>query len=74
MLILVLYLLQQIACLVTDYMGSYGTKFHWKCSPSKVEKLETGRLLVSWTDLDSGKEDQDTFDTVLWAVGKDDVH
>ncbi|XP_041083729.1 thioredoxin reductase 2, mitochondrial-like [Polyodon spathula] len=61
---------QQIACLVTDYMESYGTKFHWKCSPSKVEKLETGRLLVSWTDLDSGKEDQDIFDTVLWAVGR----
>ncbi|MGH0183061.1 UNVERIFIED_CONTAM: hypothetical protein FKN15_027191 [Acipenser sinensis] len=64
------YPTHQIACLVTDYMGSYGTKFHWKCSPSKVEKLETGRLLVSWTDLDSGKEDQDTFDTVLWAVGR----
>ncbi|KAM4707902.1 thioredoxin reductase 2, mitochondrial [Discoglossus pictus] len=61
---------QQMAYLVTDYMESYGTRFLWKCTPSVVEKLQNGQLQVTWKNTDSGKENKDTFDTVMWAVGR----
>ncbi|MBN3298906.1 TRXR2 reductase, partial [Amia calva] len=61
---------QQMAHLVTDYMESYGTKFFWNSVPKKVEKLQTGGLQVTWAGQDSGHERQDTFDTILWAVGR----
>ncbi|KAM9858543.1 thioredoxin reductase 2, tandem duplicate 2 [Aulostomus maculatus] len=61
---------QQMAGLVTDYMESYGTKFAWKCVPKRVEKLSSGALQVTWNDTQTGSEHKDTFDTVLWAVGR----
>uniref|UniRef100_A0A8D0HGC1 Thioredoxin reductase 2 n=1 Tax=Sphenodon punctatus TaxID=8508 RepID=A0A8D0HGC1_SPHPU len=61
---------QQMSILVTDYMESYGTKFLRKCAPTKVEKLENGKLQVTWKYTDSGKEEMDAFDTVMWAVGR----
>ncbi|XP_044131505.1 thioredoxin reductase 2, mitochondrial isoform X1 [Bufo gargarizans] len=61
---------QQMATLVTDYMESYGTRFLRKCVPSRVTKLENGKLQVTWKNTDSGQEELDTFDTVLWAVGR----
>lgn len=59
-----------MAALVTDYMETYGTKFAWKCIPKRVEKMPSGALQVTWTDLNTSKEQQDTYDCVLWAVGK----
>nr|XP_057926291.1 thioredoxin reductase 2, tandem duplicate 2 isoform X2 [Doryrhamphus excisus] len=61
---------QQMAQLVTDYMESYGTKFAWKCVPKRVEKLPSGALQVIWIDMMTGNEHKDTYDTVLWAVGR----
>ncbi|KAI7813106.1 putative thioredoxin reductase 2 [Triplophysa rosa] len=61
---------QQMAGLVTDYMEAYGTKFSWRCTPKKVEKLSSGLLQVTWTDLKTKEEHRDTFNTVLWAVGR----
>ncbi|KAM4809708.1 thioredoxin reductase 2, mitochondrial [Rhinophrynus dorsalis] len=61
---------QQMAALVTDYMESYGTRFLWKCIPSRVEKLQDGKLQVTWKYVDTGSEGTDTFDTVMWAVGR----
>nr|XP_055054521.1 thioredoxin reductase 2, tandem duplicate 2 [Misgurnus anguillicaudatus] len=61
---------QQMAGLVTDYMKSYGTKFSWRCTPKIVEKLPSGLLQVTWMDLNTQEEHQDTFNTVLWAVGR----
>ncbi|KAG5840454.1 hypothetical protein ANANG_G00188990 [Anguilla anguilla] len=61
---------QQMAGLVTDYMDSYGTKFSWECVPNKVEKLASGALRVTWEDPGSRAEASDTFDTVLWAIGR----
>lgn len=63
-------LLKQMAALVTDYMEEYGTKFAWKCIPKRVEKLPSGVLQVTWTDVNTSKEHQDTYDSVLWAVGE----
>lgn len=59
-----------MASLVTEHMESYGTKFLKRCFPTKVEKLESNRLQVTWKNTDLGTEETDSFDTVMWAVGK----
>ncbi|XP_029427868.1 thioredoxin reductase 2, mitochondrial isoform X2 [Rhinatrema bivittatum] len=61
---------QQMAALVADYMESHGTEFLWKCTPTKVEKIESGQLRVTWTKVETGDEEMDTFDTVMWAIGR----
>uniref|UniRef100_A0A3Q3X337 Uncharacterized protein n=1 Tax=Mola mola TaxID=94237 RepID=A0A3Q3X337_MOLML len=61
---------QQMAGLVTDYMEAYGTKFKWKCVPKRVDKLSSGALQVTWMDTSTGKEHEDAYDSVLWAVGR----
>ncbi|KAM6297798.1 thioredoxin reductase 2, mitochondrial isoform 2-T2 [Aegotheles albertisi] len=61
---------QQMASLVTDHMESYGTKFLKRCFPTKVEKLESNRLQVTWKNTDLGTEETGLFDTVMWAVGR----
>ncbi|NXK40450.1 TRXR2 reductase, partial [Piprites chloris] len=62
--------LTQMASLVTEHMESYGTKFLKRCFPTKVEKLESNRLQVTWKNTDLGTEETDSFDTVMWAVGR----
>jgi hypothetical protein len=52
-------------------MESHGTQFLKGCVPSHIKKLPTNQLQVTWEDHASGKEDTGTFDTVLWAIGKD---
>ncbi|XP_023127300.2 thioredoxin reductase 2, tandem duplicate 2 [Amphiprion ocellaris] len=61
---------QQMAGLVTDYMEAYGTKFAWKCVPKRVDKLSSGALQVTWTNTQTGAEQKDTYDSLLWAVGR----
>uniref|UniRef100_A0A8C2U6M1 thioredoxin-disulfide reductase (NADPH) n=1 Tax=Coturnix japonica TaxID=93934 RepID=A0A8C2U6M1_COTJA len=61
---------QQMASLVTEHMESYGTKFLKKCVPTKVEKLESSRLQVTWRNTELDTEGTDSFDTVMWAVGR----
>ncbi|RXN30805.1 thioredoxin reductase mitochondrial [Labeo rohita] len=61
---------QQMSGLVTDYMEAYGTKFSWRSTPKSVEKLPSGLLQVTWIDLNTKEEHQDTFNSVLWAVGR----
>ncbi|NXT58274.1 TRXR2 reductase, partial [Pluvianellus socialis] len=61
---------QQMASLVTEHMESYGTKFLKRCFPTKVEKLESNRLQVTWKNTNLGTEESESFDTVMWAVGR----
>ncbi|XP_035870010.1 thioredoxin reductase 2, mitochondrial isoform X2 [Phyllostomus discolor] len=61
---------QQMSSLVTDHMASHGTQFLRGCTPLRVRRLQDSQLQVTWKDLASGKEDMDTFNTVLWAVGR----
>ncbi|XP_072000583.1 thioredoxin reductase 2, mitochondrial isoform X2 [Engystomops pustulosus] len=61
---------EKMANLVTDYMEAHGTRFLKKCVPLRVTKLENGKLQVTWENMDSGKEEMDTFDTVMWAIGR----
>lgn len=60
---------QQMAKLVTDHMTLEGTKFLWKCLPKEVTKLPNGKLKVKWCSSD-GKIQEDIFDTILVAVGR----
>ncbi|NWI11993.1 TRXR2 reductase, partial [Crypturellus soui] len=60
----------QMSSLVAKHMESYGTKFLKKCIPTKVEKLESNKLQVTWKNTDLGTEESDSFDTVMWAVGR----
>lgn len=61
-----------MASLVTEHMESYGTKFLKRCFPTKVEKLESDRLQVTWKNAELDTEENDSFNTVMWAVGKYD--
>lgn len=70
-LVVSFHALQQMSSLVVEHMESHGTQFLKGCVPSLIKKLPTGQLQVAWEDHASGKEDSGTFDTVLWAIGKD---
>lgn len=70
-LVVSLCALQQMSSLVTEHMESHGTRFLKGCVPSLIRKLPTNQLQATWKDHASGKEGTDTFDTVLWAIGKD---
>lgn len=61
---------QQMASLVMEYMESHGTRFLRRCTPSRVAKLPSGQLEVTWEDSASGQKNTDTFNTVLWAIGR----
>uniref|UniRef100_A0A3P9Q118 thioredoxin-disulfide reductase (NADPH) n=1 Tax=Poecilia reticulata TaxID=8081 RepID=A0A3P9Q118_POERE len=64
------HFVQQMAGLVTDYMEAYGTRFVWRSVPQRVDRLPSGTLQVTWSDTESGREHKDTYDSVLWAVGR----
>ena len=50
---------------IGDYMVKHGVKFKREVTPSKMEKLDSGRIKVSFSD---GTDDE--FDTVLGAIGR----
>merc|ERR1719397_178875 len=53
-------------------MADQGCTFHMKCSPTKMERTEDGRIKVTWmnSQSESGVECSDVFDTVMLAVGR----
>ncbi|CAK92801.1 unnamed protein product (macronuclear) [Paramecium tetraurelia] len=55
---------QQYAQFVGQYMVERGVKFHYGCTPSKIE----GQT-VTWKDK-NGKEQSEKFDTVLMAISR----
>ncbi|CAG5011480.1 unnamed protein product [Parnassius apollo] len=61
---------QQMAQMVTNEMEEKGVKFHHKCIPLSVEKLESGQLKARWQNTETGKQSEDVFDTVLMATGR----
>ncbi|PBC30714.1 thioredoxin reductase 1, mitochondrial isoform X2 [Apis cerana] len=60
---------QQMASTVAQEMERRGIHFIYEAKPSKIEKQTDGRLLVHWVDKDR-QTHQDTFDTVLFAIGR----
>jgi thioredoxin reductase (NADPH) len=57
---------------IGKYMADQGCTFHMKCSPTKMERTEDGRIKVTWmnSESESGVECSDVFDTVMLAVGR----
>eukprot|EP00494_Astrolonche_serrata_P029904 UN30171 len=59
------------------YMHGLGIKFYNTCEPSKIEKLKTGKLKVTYIETRTDKDGKatkttktDEFDTVLFATGR----
>lgn len=50
---------------IGDYMIKHGVKFKREVTPSNMEKLDSGRIKVSFSD---GTDDE--YDTVLGAIGR----
>eukprot|EP00051_Salpingoeca_urceolata_P018007 m.250668 g.250668 ORF g.250668 m.250668 type:complete len:489 (+) comp19100_c0_seq19:3552-5018(+) len=60
---------QQIAEKIGEYMTNHKVKFMRPATPSKIEKLESGKLKVTWNSAVLG-EGSDEYDTVLLATGR----
>ncbi|KAG5885195.1 hypothetical protein JTB14_012220 [Gonioctena quinquepunctata] len=60
---------QQMANVIAAEMQDKGVKFLNKCIPKSVEKLDDGKLKVTWNN-DKKEQFSDTFDTVLFAIGR----
>nr|XP_034188785.1 thioredoxin reductase 1, mitochondrial isoform X2 [Osmia lignaria] len=60
---------QQMANMIAGEMERRGAHFIYQAKPQKIEKQSDGRLLVHWVDKD-GQVHQDTYDTVLFAIGR----
>jgi thioredoxin reductase (NADPH) len=53
---------------IGDYMANHNTKFIHKATPDKMEKTDDGKVLVTFTQ--DGSQKQEIFDTVLFAIGR----
>ncbi|XP_063226018.1 thioredoxin reductase 1, mitochondrial isoform X2 [Bacillus rossius redtenbacheri] len=60
----------EMADFVTREMQTKGVNFLFKSIPKSVEKQADGKLLVKWTNLSNKTDSSDTFDTVLFAIGR----
>ncbi|KAF7286330.1 hypothetical protein GWI33_006059 [Rhynchophorus ferrugineus] len=60
---------QQMANIILAEMQDKGVKFLHKCLPKSVEKLDSGKLKVTWVD-EKNQEFTDEFDTILFAIGR----
>ncbi|KAF5287803.1 hypothetical protein FQR65_LT12171 [Abscondita terminalis] len=60
---------QQMAGIITNCLIEKGVKFLFKCLPTAVQKLQDGKLLVTWEN-NEGEEFSDEYDTVLFAIGR----
>ncbi|ELR24105.1 thioredoxin reductase 1, cytoplasmic, putative [Acanthamoeba castellanii str. Neff] len=60
---------QQLANMIGQYMECHGIKFVRSAVPTKVEKLESGKLRVTFQQ--DGVEGVEEYDTVMWAIGRE---
>jgi thioredoxin reductase (NADPH) len=60
---------QQMAEMVGQHLESIGVRLMKKTHPQKVERTPNGGLTVFWSS-DTGQNGSDTFDTVMWAIGR----
>ena len=61
---------QDMIAKVVEGMNDKGVTFLYNSSPKQFEKLDDGRVLVTWEDVKTKEEFSDTFDTVLQAIGR----
>lgn len=55
---------------IADHMGTLGTKFIKNSTPSKLEKVDSGKIKVTWAQGKDKAEKSEEFDTVLFAIGR----
>lgn len=60
---------QQLATMIGQYMECHGIKFVRSAVPTKLEKLESGKVLVTYTQ--NGVASTEEYDTVMWAIGRE---
>ncbi|XP_050309805.1 thioredoxin reductase 1, mitochondrial-like [Anthonomus grandis grandis] len=61
---------QQMAKVVTSEMASKGVKFLQKSVPKSIKKLNSGELKLEWFNNCNKQVFSDTFDTVMFALGR----
>jgi len=61
---------QQMANIVGEAMAERNVRFLKTTQPLSVEKQKDGKLLVKYINTETNVEGTDTFDTVLFAVGR----
>ncbi|KAI5718313.1 hypothetical protein M8J77_019357 [Diaphorina citri] len=61
---------QQMAKLICEEMAEGGVHFLHKCLPLSVTKLADGKLKVQYKNVAEDKVFEDTYDTVLMAIGR----
>ena len=59
---------QHMANKIGDYMEKTGMKFIKSAVPSKIELNSQGKKVVTYVQ--NGEEIEDTYDTVLFAIGR----
>eukprot|EP00274_Cyanoptyche_gloeocystis_P006904 CAMPEP_0196654094 /NCGR_PEP_ID=MMETSP1086-20130531/3769_1 /TAXON_ID=77921 /ORGANISM="Cyanoptyche gloeocystis , Strain SAG4.97" /LENGTH=510 /DNA_ID=CAMNT_0041985653 /DNA_START=28 /DNA_END=1560 /DNA_ORIENTATION=+ len=62
---------QELAEMIASYMEDHGSNMIRQCIPTKLEKLDSGRVKCTYKHLLSGMELSDDFDTVLFAIGRE---
>lgn len=61
---------QGMANRIGDYMQKHGTKFISKAIPNSFIKTDSGKILVTYTDVESNTIKMEEYDTVLLAIGR----
>lgn len=61
---------QGMASKIGGYMENHGIKFAHQCIPTKFSKLDNGRILVEYHDLQNNQVKTDEYDTCLLAIGR----
>uniref|UniRef100_A0A8D8LWN3 thioredoxin-disulfide reductase (NADPH) n=1 Tax=Cacopsylla melanoneura TaxID=428564 RepID=A0A8D8LWN3_9HEMI len=61
---------QQMAKLICEEMADHGVQFLHKCVPLKIEKTADGKLKVQYKNVNEDKVYEETYDTVLMAIGR----
>lgn len=64
---------QQCAHQIGEYMERNGVRFLLPKVPTRLVKNDHGRIVAYWKDVNTGAEESEEFDTVLWAVGRDAI-
>jgi len=55
---------------IATHMGTLGTKFLKNSTPQKLEKLDNGKIKVTYHKGKNNTECSDEYDTVLFAIGR----
>lgn len=61
---------RQCADLIKEHMETHGVIFHQPSLPTAVEKLDSGKLKVTYKNAETNETASDEYDTVMYAIGR----